>query len=460
MRRRLLFAVAASAVLAALALSRAPIGTLPSSLRSARADTLKPRTLKRVEDWVIVTGKDLGAIKGKHKDLVRLYASRAGQFLPIAYQIDERLPDGNFCFTDGSPEFLVKDTDRGLIDDNDELCFMAKDAGDEASPNGLPAGHDVVQGIEVTDPATGETAWVYAVTFDAPPPRSTKRYSWLEKGAENSISWFGERFSSDNARSTWNACRLTSLRFAKPEDEVPDYSKSGSVIDCSKVTLRLKKWFKSLQWDSTDFYVKIGGYCNGPVRTIVQSLMEFDVAFGFKIRAKDSYIVMYATASTMPTNCDNPVDISDSPGESWYKLLMDLDSKNCKGWKFYNNWNKTPVDIDGKMSDAENKLDKKWPDYNCVFGPEGAIISRFVLPKEVVRDTNELYYSDDLNAIEPPEFQPGNFGTFGYKLDLSGVKAGLYTGDYVIFYVAAPFAQGDERKFLDIVDKPLVAKAR
>jgi hypothetical protein len=429
--------------------------------REARADTLRVKTLTRTEDWVVVRGNDLPRLKGRHKDKVRCYAQRGGAFVPIPYQVDERTPLGGFCFTEGDKEFLVEDVDHGLIDDNDELVFMAKDAGDLVNESSFPAGQNAVHLIQLEDPKTHTTGWVYVFGFDGePPPRSSKRYAWIEKKADGSIAWNGERFYSDNAASTWNACRLTTLKFADPADAVPDYTKCPNVIDCSKVTLRLKKWFKCLQWDSTDFYVKLGGYINGPVRVIVQSLMEFDVALGFKIRAKDSYIICYANASQMPTNCDNPIDISDDAGESWYKLLMDLNSKTAKGWKFYNSWNPNPVTIDGKMDDDEQKLDKRWPEWNCVYGPQGAIISRFVLPKEVIRSTNELYYSDNLEEREPPEFEPGNFGTFGFKLDLSGVKAGLYTGDYVIWYCAAPFAKGDEQKCLDVLDKPLNVRVR
>jgi hypothetical protein len=451
MRPRVLVRTVPLAALVALVL----LVALPS-----RADTVKAKTLLRTEDWVVLTGKDLPRLEGKHKDKIRLYAQKNGSLQPIPFQVDERTPDGTYCFTEGDPDKIIKDVDDGLIDDNDEVVFMAKDAGDLATESGFPPGQKAVHLIQLIDPKDGGVAWVYAFAFDDPPPRSPKKYAWLERKDDGAITWHGERWTSDNAKSTWNSCRMTTLKFAAPEDETPDYSKCPSIIDCSKVTLRLRKWYTNHQWDSTDFYVKIGGYINGPVRVICQSIMEFDIALGFKLRAKDSYIMCYANASTMPTTADNPIDIADDPGQSWYKLLMDLNSKTAKGWKFYNNWNQTPVAIDGKMDDQEKKLDKRWPDWNCVFGPEGAMIQRFTIPKETMRDTNELYYDDDMTHEEPPEFEPGNWGCFGYKLDLSGVKAGLYPGDYTIWYCAAPFKQGDEAKYLAILDRPLTHKVR
>src|SRR5205807_4993221 len=96
-------------------------------LSPTRADTVKAKTLARTEDWVIVPGKELPRLKGKHKDKVRLYAQKNGSLQPIPYQVDEKTPEGGYCFTEGPADKLVKDVDDGLIDDNDEVVFMAKD---------------------------------------------------------------------------------------------------------------------------------------------------------------------------------------------------------------------------------------------------------------------------------------------------------------------------------------------
>ncbi len=426
---------------------------------STHAETVKAKTLTRTEDWVTVTGSQLPRLKGKHKDRIRLYAQRNGSLQPIAFQIDEKNAEGNYCFSEGPQDLIVKDADGGLLDDNDELVFMAKDSGDLATESGFPPGQNAVHLIQLIDPKTQLVGWVYAFHFDDPPARSPKKYAWFEKQGET-IIWHGERWFSDNAKAPQNVLRMTTLKFARPEDETPDFSKSGSVLDCSKVTLKLKKWFKTLSWDSNDFYVKMGAYNNGPIRALCQSIMEFDIALGFKLRAKDSYIMSWANASTMPTNAELPIDISDTPGASWYTILMDLNPKAAKGWKFYNSFNATPVPIDGKTDDAEKKLDKRWPDWNCVYGPEGALMHRFKIPKEVQRASNELYFVDDTATEETPEFEAGAFGTFGYKLDLSGVKSGIYSGDYVIWYCAPPFKQGDEQKYLDVIDSPLGVKVK
>src|SRR5262249_49644891 len=139
---------------------------------------------------------------------------------------------------------------------------------------------------------------------------------------------------------------------------------------------------------------------------------------------------------------------------SYYNLPIDL-STRAKGWKFFNDKNPDPVDIDGRMDDREKKLDTRFPSWNCAYGPEGAIITRFVLDPRTVRPSNKLFYLDDLKQEIEPEFEPGSWGTFGYHVDLSGLKSGLYSGDYIIFYCAAPFTKGDEKKFIATLDSPL-----
>src|SRR5438105_15951937 len=100
--------------------------------------------------------------------------------------------------------------------------------------------------IQLTDPKTGGTGWVYAFAFEKDPPaRSTKKYAWFEKKGDT-IIWHGERWFSDNAKATGNVLRMTTLKLARAEDEVPDYSKCPNVLDCSKVVLKMKKWFKVL----------------------------------------------------------------------------------------------------------------------------------------------------------------------------------------------------------------------
>jgi hypothetical protein len=160
----------------------------------------------------------------------------------------------------------------------------------------------------------------------------------------------------------------------------------------------------------------------------------------------------------MPTNVKVPVTLNESD-PSCYKLPIDL-SQRVKGWKFYNDRNPDPVTIDGRMDDKEKALDLTFPSWNCAYGPEGALITRFTLDPRCVKPTTKLLYIDDLTQEIEPEFEPGAWGTFGYYVDLAGIKSGLYSGNYYIFYCPPPFKLGDHKKYIDTLDAPIKVTVR
>ena len=113
-------------------------------------------TLGRSEDPVILTGAELAGFQGQPiADLV-LYAFSSDTWSPIPFQIDERTNDITGTFV------VFED---GLLDDNDELVFMAKDAGQAAGqawPDDEEAQGNPRYEILATDTLTsGDNGWAY-----------------------------------------------------------------------------------------------------------------------------------------------------------------------------------------------------------------------------------------------------------------------------------------------------------
>ncbi len=114
-------------------------------------------TLNRPEDPVIVTGADLATFDGQPLDELRLYAYDGGSWSPIPFQFDERLNDitGTYVISED-----------GLLDANDELVFMAKDAGQIASNQEWPADTQAQSNpriqVQVNDPLSPpDMGWTY-----------------------------------------------------------------------------------------------------------------------------------------------------------------------------------------------------------------------------------------------------------------------------------------------------------
>lgn len=433
----------------------------------ARAQTLAPRTLTRTVDTVVVPGSVLGPkMLGAQIDRLRVYAARGGFPVPILYQIDERNAAGTYCYDQGPPQRRVRDEDRGLLDANDELVVLARDAGERLSPEryGMVPGHTAVQELELKDPLTGGLAWVYVFRFDGPvvPGRVTGSLvslTYRAHGDEDfTWTWQGEKFLFDNDRSRKNAVRATYASFF---DGHPS-RRGPNVLDSTIVRAVVSFMWVEVVRQSNDIRVELGAWRAGPIRVIAQNLLQVYLALGMWASAPDSYVILWPNKVSMPTNARCPVNLDES-GESSYTLLMDL-SKQAKGWKFYNSNNPQPVEIDGRTSAGERNLNMSWPEWNCMLGPHGAIITKFVIPQGMRRPTNRLVYIDDEYHRRPEddegiEFEPGAFGTNGYYVDMRGLKAGTYPGDYVVWYAAPPFEAGDHVQYLNEWDHPIEVRA-
>lgn len=142
------------------------------------AELARANALDRDRDPVILTGSSLPSLIGV--DPRRIVAFRfEGSWLQIPVQIDERAivdfgtvynttPTGYtfLAYTDTST-FTGPDPDA-TFDANDELVFMAEDAGIVSSEGLEPIGVIIETGVElaVTNPINGGTAFVYLFESD------------------------------------------------------------------------------------------------------------------------------------------------------------------------------------------------------------------------------------------------------------------------------------------------------
>src|SRR3989441_967074 len=131
---------------------------------------LETKTLQREQEPVIVRAGLLAGLPDRETSRYRLYAVRHGSLEPIPFQFDARGADGELILSEDGAETEF------TFGDDDELVFMAKDTGDRAPNDLLPA--DAALELTVVDRARAGTAWAYLVHFPAnPPPRSPVRYA-------------------------------------------------------------------------------------------------------------------------------------------------------------------------------------------------------------------------------------------------------------------------------------------
>ncbi len=148
-----------------------------NSLATALPDCdidLQPTTLDRPADPVVLTGAQIPALQGiAPGDLVAFRFS--GGWAQIPVQVDERKTVSMFEVYDGKkggsvtvPGYADPGTHNGgdpdpLLDADDEVVFMAADAGGPAGASSAPAGVEAGSGVEVAiaDPAAPGAGYVY-----------------------------------------------------------------------------------------------------------------------------------------------------------------------------------------------------------------------------------------------------------------------------------------------------------
>ncbi len=128
--------------------------------------------IDRAADPVVVTGAQLPAFAGVSLDELILYAYDGATWSPVPFQFDER----------DSMDVYVP-TEDGLLDGNDELAFMAFDAGIAVDNTTWPA--DAMSrlhpryAITVTDPLSpAQQAWAYLYRSTTLIPSPVSHVEW------------------------------------------------------------------------------------------------------------------------------------------------------------------------------------------------------------------------------------------------------------------------------------------
>ena len=130
--------------------------------------------INRPQDPVVLAGASFPGFSSVAVGDLVLYAYRSGAWTPIPFQIDEVNISGTYVISDG-----------GLLDANDQLVFMAGDAGDNVSaaiwPTDTQSRLYPRYVISVTDPlSAGNQAWVYLYRSATLTPSDVSYITWTE----------------------------------------------------------------------------------------------------------------------------------------------------------------------------------------------------------------------------------------------------------------------------------------
>ena len=124
---------------------------------------LQQKTISRFYDPVELRSEVLTELLGRQISLLRLYSFSDGSFHQVPYQFDEWTSDG-YLIVDIGPEANAE-LGNGILDPQDMLAFMARDAGDRVPRSYWPDGVEKGVEIEIIDPVSGGKGWFYLLQY-------------------------------------------------------------------------------------------------------------------------------------------------------------------------------------------------------------------------------------------------------------------------------------------------------
>ncbi len=247
------------------------------------ATVIAAKTLTRSEPVVMLGSQFATFVAAQYNvNNLFLWAYRDGAWKQMGFQIDEA--NGTFLTRSGGsagPHKQFYIPGNGWIDNDDELCFMSHETGDQINrPIGAPGANTTIQRYEitVTDPLdTSKKGWAYLFYHNTPPTWTSADYvSWTESTRlVNAYGYSLDYFDGQTRQLAFNDMRVKPSIGGTNTDIVDREKKFGHLnvgIDPQRCeygssTRGLETYYPGVLDDDPN-YLNEYGVKDGPVRVI------------------------------------------------------------------------------------------------------------------------------------------------------------------------------------------------
>ncbi len=433
-------------------------------IKNAFAETilLDEDTLQRRYDAVIIKGEHLGPIQGTSIASLRLFSYRQGRFYVIPFQVDERDPAGEYVLPSGPK--VIEDVDKGILDYNDELVLMARDAGDRA-PNGPgeSLNADKWTEIQLLDPIDfTKKAWVYFCHFSENPP-ALSPVDYVNYNPEK------EQIFSENYGLGYNKGMVLYTDLFYPD------GKGGfgpDLLDRIKVRINVKFFLNIIRVSKSegDFRAEVVSWKDGPIR-VLRNVQNY-VRILFNISSPSVFAVSeyYSDYMFTPLQVTIPFDmkwIFNKFGISDFTWHFYGDLPGLEGGAMYTNKNMQGIPISGEysMDWFKKNIDTRNLAWGCAIKQNtGAWFCNLVIP-DILFQFTQLYINLDKSGKYPPEDIPGevaggafmNWKDFDKNL-LELFQPGTYEIALETFFPPFGFLPDGVQEWRNIREFPIQAK--
>jgi hypothetical protein len=399
------------------------------------------RSLARTEDHILFTGADVPSLIGAEITDLHCYAFGPSGFKAIPFQVDKRDSEGRYVFPDEKIRDPLRDGTE--LDENDELVFMIKDAGDRCRKKTWV--EKAVRGveIEILDPLDGGRAWVYL--FDRPgaeKPETGDYVSFQLKGD-------GYIISSDNfeAGMKLNKLGMHQLRLRRPDGtwgpDILDRLEDG-------VKGRLLNGAIPVSVQANIMRNRILGVIDGPVR-VIKNELSYVKAIG-ELFSNEYFVVYYFNGQTNPVKISVPF--------TFHKLFLEVSmffaidyNEEIMGSEVRNDANPGGIILDGKPDPGMD--DETETSYVTVSGPNGSLIDIWIKEEtlaEMLRTST--YVQEDLSERNPREDHPGQLTAGLWAKSAKKLLKGTYHY-WLYHYFPYPFSDKKVKEIFNMIEHPV-----
>jgi len=414
-------------------------GFLPGSAGFASASSPEETlSIQRTYDALEVDNETMGGtMDGTPAERLRLVRFRRGEMEPVPFDRVERDEHGNYIldgvnknvvWRNGTYELreeavkaaggmkkvrieLVDNTRNqpGILDGNDQIVFLARDAGDRHTGPvpGASRGLELV----LTDPVDGGRGWVYLVDAPALPVSPTKYVSYTFVQADQI-----ERVrSAGGAEVLFDLNKSAAYRdFVLPKNGGLDIAHTFRAEASFKLKPSWLAWLPRISINPEDSSVPIlVGYKDGVfvMRVVKNKIQSFLLEKYLGEEIKGSELVTVSRYFPDYQYFAGVFPLSKKL-KRWMKdldVVMTTDfNENAKGMRFLNANNRdAPCLADGKMDERERNLNPDPYEWSMLTGSAGGWANILNMKNEN-RDLMRLFYDDD----EKQDI----FGSIGYRM--------------------------------------------
>jgi hypothetical protein len=354
---------------------------------------------------VVLTGEFVTTLLDIPVKRIFLYAIKDSGLEPIPFQIDRRGPDGRFQIPLNQEEKTREGTER--LDENDECVFMSADLGKKAVSIPPPLQKAPVTEIELVDPRTNKRGWVYAFVLDGAPEASDPFDYVSYNPSEDAIE--SEVYQARFARDTTFLINHLSWKASQNFQDSPDLTDMMKARHWGKLLYSIP--FERTQDDSETRLIAVK---DGPVRVIRSSVSRIRLIW--KVHSPSIYVdnVHYGDSFSMDVFIDIPFKIGHFFSDLNTLMTMDgNDDPAIPMARVYSNALSEGADIDGRMSEREEKINGGGDKALVVDTAYGKILIALQHEKRMPIEYG-VYIVDDRSRPDPPELIPGQFGNLGF----------------------------------------------